>query len=92
MFPAVRSGASIGPYPVSDEKSIEAEISGHAGCRFDALIGGGAAKNEVLETVPAQIRLQAGADKAAVDMLDINRLARCRCGELLHHGARASRR
>ena len=55
MLLAVRSNASISPNAIDDMQRVEAEISGHPCCRFDALIGGSAAENEVFGAIAAEI-------------------------------------
>ena len=54
---AVRSNASISSNAIDDIQRVEAEIAGHPGCRFNALISGGALENEVFDAIVAEIVL-----------------------------------
>ncbi len=45
------------PNSFDDIQRIEAEIAGHPGCRFDALIGCGSAENAVFDAIAAEMVL-----------------------------------
>ena len=60
---------------VLHHRDLEPEVGRHPGRRRHALVGGQAGQDEFLDAVAAQVRLEAGSDERAVDVLPEHRLA-----------------